>query len=632
MASSLICPGDAELLRLATEDSVPADLAMHVAGCAHCKPRLERAKADLEILRGIQHDPNLSPPGNRPPPTVSEPTTEQAVAQGPIPGGDGSGTDDFNRFGENAHSSASTHLGDDESPDSTTPPTPTSIGKYLVIGKLGSGGQADVYRVASPWLNQERVLKLARNPIGLDRRSEILREGKIIAELNHPNMVQVYDLEFLDDRPFLVMEYVRGRNLEQFAREHPVAPRQAASLVARLCAAVEFAHRRGITHRDIKPSNVLIDEGKQPRLIDFGMARLCHFWFEGPSLPGGTFQFMAPEQARFHDLAEQKKVGPRSDVFALGGILYFLLTGKVPFPGEDWRASQYRAARCAFDPALLDAPRIPKALKRICLKAMAADPEDRFGSADALARALKAYVRRPALIGALGLSIVVPLIAWAGWTHWLGRFESKAVLGPLQLASPSLLSGELTVRVWTPGEKGKHGWSVEDPRTLPVLCGERVRVETRLNQKAFVYLLWLDSQGEVASLYPWHDRHFGMRPEKEAERETVVSPLAVDEGWPIQGPGGLETALLLARRTPLPATTDLAALIGRLPPSPLHDPQELAVLGVDSGQPILMAQQGVHRGIAEVATKIDEPILRLLERLKPHFEMIRLARFAYQGE
>ena len=140
-------------------------------------------------------------------------------------------------------------------------------------------------------------------------------EGRLLVDLEHPNLVRIYDLDFHDDRPFLVMEYVHGRNLEEYARDEPVTPRRAAALVAKLAEVMAVAHRHGIIHCDIKPKNILIDKLGEPRLIDFGMARLRHAWSDRvESSLGGTVAYMAPEQARL----EIDRIGPRSDIFALG--------------------------------------------------------------------------------------------------------------------------------------------------------------------------------------------------------------------------------------------------------------------------------------------------------------------------
>ena len=155
---------------------------------------------------------------------------------------------------------------------------PDAIGRYKVVGWLGAGGEADVYRVVHIKLGNDLVLKLSRRPVGADNRSGLVEEGRLLVDLEHPNLVRIFDLDFHDDRPFLVMEYVHGRNLEQYAREEPVTPRRAAALVAKLAEVMAVAHRHGITHCDIKPKNILIDKLGEPRLIDFGMARLRHAW------------------------------------------------------------------------------------------------------------------------------------------------------------------------------------------------------------------------------------------------------------------------------------------------------------------------------------------------------------------
>lgn len=113
---------------------------------------------------------------------------------------------------------------------------------------------------------------------------------------------------------------------------------------------------------------------------------------------------------------------------------------------------------------------------------------------------------------------------------------------------------------------------------------------------------------------------------------TVQSPAELDRGWPMQGKRGLETALLLVRSSPLPQGTDLTSLIGRLRPSPLRDPQEVAVYGFDLGQPVREVERPLYRGLGPEPERIDEPLLQLMERLRPYFETVRAVRFAYQGE
>jgi hypothetical protein len=466
-------------------------------------------------------------------------------------------------------------------------------------------------------------------------RHELIDECKILAELEHPNLVRVYDLDFHENRPYVVMEYIRGRTLEQVAEEGNLKPRQAAALLAKVAGAADFVHKRGIVHRDIKPKNILVDEKGEPRLIDFGMARLRHAWSEDPGKPGGTFAFMSPEQARIEMPDEQQKVGPRSDVFALGAVIYYLLTGKPPFEGRNWREAWDRARRCDFDKKALDNPKIPRELRRICLKAMSAEPADRYASARDFQKELHRHVVRPRIMAALAGGMILLGCFVLGWL-WFPSASSGSrgqTLVIHQKPAPSALAGELIVRVWSEDGR-KAGLKIEDPGAVPLLPGEQVHLEARLNQPAHVYLMWLDGQGHATLLYPRSDDKYGAEPSGDSLRETVQSPAALDKGHRMEGPGGLETVLLLARHTPLPLGTDLVALIGAFPPSPLGDVLQVARGGFDEGQPVEALPVGQHRGIGEKAGNIDEPLLQLMERLRAHgpFDAIRAGRFAYRGE
>jgi hypothetical protein len=326
---------------------------------------------------------------------------------------------------------------------------------------------------------------------------------------------------------------------------------------------------------------------------------------------------MAPEQAR----NDYVNIDFRTDVYGLGATLYHLLTGIPPHPGASTSASLEHAER-----GVVTAPRelnaaVPRPLERIVLKALAADPGQRYATAAEFRAALRRYRlryrRRVAVgLGSVGLLILVTFGLWL-WSP---------------LVPPVPLSGELTVRVWSREGGVKRGWKVDQPGALPVLPGEWIHLEAKLSRPAHAYLLWLDGQGQVASLYPWRDRSFGSRPFYEGASAVLQSPAELDRGWPMTGPAGLETALLLVRQTPLPPAIDLASLIGRLPLSPLRDPQEVAVRGFDPGQAVRAIDRGMHRGLADEAERIDDPLLQVMEKLRPHFDVIRAVRFAYRGE
>jgi hypothetical protein len=491
-------------------------------------------------------------------------------------------------------------------------PPPERIGKYEVVRCLGDGGQGSAYLARDPDLGRLVVLK--RYHASGDAAAP---EGRSLARVRCHFTAQCYGLERHGDELFLVMEYIPGYSLAEVLKKRSLSPDEAVHLVEQVAQGLEAVHACGLVHRDLKPSNIVLGDDDVPRLVDFGLA--AHLGSAALRGIAGSPPYMAPEQAR----GQWERIDARTDVYGLGAVLYAALTGQPPHPGARWEHSLEHARQGPVTPPRALNRAIPKLLERIVQQALAADPVQRFATAAEFRRALRRHRqrhRRRALAGLAGV-LALALISFLIW-HALRPAPVPVVT----------LSGELTVRIWTPGGAGKRGWKVDDPGALPVRPGEWVHLEARLNQPAYAYLLWLDGQGQTVSLYPWLDRRFGSRPAREEALATVESPAARDKGWPVQGPSGLETALLLVRRTPLPADTDLAALIGHLPPSPLRDPHEVAVRGFDPAKPAAEITRDVNRGLGEEAEQIDEPLLQMIERLRPHFEVIRAVRFAYQGE
>ena len=314
-------------------------------------------------------------------------------------------------------------------PEKGTEQIPVNISKYRVIGRLGSGGQGEVFRAVHPQLDRDVVIKLSRfrkSASGADH-SRLVEEGQVLAEIDHPNLARVYDFDFHDGCPFLVMEYVRGMNLRQFAQQTSLSPQAAALLVARVALAASAAHERGVLHQDIKPDNIVVDADGNPRLIDFGLARLRHAWQEDRVEPGsiaGTASYMAPEQAR----GETQVIDQRSDVFALGAVLYFLLVGRAPFQGKTFRESLAYASICQYDMSALDAPHIPKKLRAIVLSAMESEIGERCPAASVLANDLNQFAQQKQQkwhfwAAGIGLSVILAslLFAAVGYQGRLGN-------------------------------------------------------------------------------------------------------------------------------------------------------------------------------------------------------------------
>jgi hypothetical protein len=252
-------------------------------------------------------------------------------------------------------------------------------GRYEVGRLLGAGGMAEVYEGNDRLLARRVAIKVllaqyAHDPAFLTR---FRREAQAAASLSHPNIVAVFDTGAEDDIWFIVMEYVAGRTLKDLLRTQGlVPPARAAEISADVASALASAHARGIVHRDVKPGNVMLTTEGKVKVMDFGIARASAV----PSITQtaavvGTVQYIAPEQAQGFE------ADARSDLYALGCCLYEMVTGQVPFTGPTPVAIAYRHVQEDPAPPRTLNPDVPVSLERVCLKAMAKRPEDRYQTA-----------------------------------------------------------------------------------------------------------------------------------------------------------------------------------------------------------------------------------------------------------
>jgi serine/threonine-protein kinase len=533
----------------------------------------------------------------------------------------------------------------------------SAVAGYEVLGELGRGGLGVVYKARQVKLNRLVALKMIRRREGLlaEHLARFRTEAEAIARLQHPNIVQIYDMGEHEGQPFLALELVEGSTLAQQVNGPSWPARRSAELARTLAGAVAYAHGRGVLHRDLKPSNVLLTAEGVPKIADFGLAK-CLDDDPGHTLDGqlvGTPCYMAPEQAS----GQAELVGPHTDVFGLCAILYQLLTGRPPYQAASQAGMLEQARQGQVVPPRQLNRRVPRALERICSRALAADPRQRYATAGELKQALGSYLRRRWLaVAACGVAGLL-LLAVASWAIGRsGRPErppdtpAPAEAGrtdappprqggtepPPMVRPAEALAGDLSVQVWSPTEEGsKHGLRVEEPGALPVANDERVHLHARLNQAAYLYLLWITSQGEVKPLYPWDPPKLGFAgklPSPQLQTEAD-SPAKLAQGWKVQGPGGLETALLLVRLTPLGAETDLEKVMGRLPATRLRNHREVVWLELVPGRAAARRTDVLNRDVnVDEADEIDDPVLKLMERLRPHFELIKAVRFAHLGD
>ena len=223
-------------------------------------------------------------------------------------------------------------------PRTLAAPPPRRFADYDLLQQLGAGGMGVVWKARHLRLNRLVALKMVRFASAADgpERQRFRREGEAVARVKHPNIVEIYDADEVDGQPYIAMELLEGGTLARRVRDRPLTPREAAGLVRTLALAVQAAHDRGVVHRDLKPTNVLFAADDTPKVADFGLAKLLDAE-TGQTRTGdvlGTPAYMAPEQAR----GDAGRIGPRTDVYGLGAMLYELLHGKPPFRGADRKA------------------------------------------------------------------------------------------------------------------------------------------------------------------------------------------------------------------------------------------------------------------------------------------------------
>ena len=423
------CPTAEQLRRLVNESEDSAgDLERHIEECVRCQQELDRLTSDGGFRRRFQGG---------------------AVPQGlPVPG-----EDFLRRLRENstlfsfAGRTASETVGDGTAP-SQTGPLPLVAG-YEVLSEVGCGGMGVIYRARHLGLNCIVALKMIRSGTRASP-AELARfrtEAEAVGRLQHPNILRVYDCGEADGQPYLALEYVEGGSLKERLDGTPWAAQPAARLLETLARAVDAAHQQHILHRDLKPSNILLsvvrrpssvatdngqrttDNNGEPKVSDFGLAKrldggagATHSTQAGTIL--GTPAYMAPEQAA----AGRKPVSPATDVYALGAILYELLTGRPPFTGEMPLDVLLQVLHDEPVAVTRLRPNVPRDLATITHKCLAKDPARRYASARELADDLRRFLERKP-IQARPVGVGERLVKWARRRPGIAALCLAVVLG-----------------------------------------------------------------------------------------------------------------------------------------------------------------------------------------------------------
>jgi eukaryotic-like serine/threonine-protein kinase len=263
-------------------------------------------------------------------------------------------------------------------------------GRYKLLNPIGSGGMAVVYKALDEMLERTVSVKILREDYSNDSdfRDRFRQEAKAAANLSHPNIVTVYDFGFDNDQVFIVFEYVDGTDLKSLIRNKGrFSIQDTVGLVAQACAGVGYAHRAGLVHCDIKPHNMLVSNDFRLKVTDFGIARALATIHpdEKSEVVWGSPHYFSPEQAA------GAAPSPASDVYALGVILYEMLTGRLPFEAsESTELARMHRVEVPIPPRRLN-PAIPEALEEITLKVLSKEPVARYRTADQLGRVLLSF-------------------------------------------------------------------------------------------------------------------------------------------------------------------------------------------------------------------------------------------------
>jgi serine/threonine protein kinase len=569
------------------------------------------------------------------------------------------------QFEEVAHSS-------EKCADETPAALAGQFGRYRIVRTLGCGAMGTVYLAEDSELRRQVALKTPN--VKDDKSAEFLerlyREARSAATLRHANICPVFDIGQIDGTHYISMGYIQGHPLShEIQSTSPQAERQVLTLISKLARALQEAHEHGVVHRDLKPSNIMVDNKGEPIIMDFGLAyQIRHeedIRLTRDGVLVGTPAFMSPEQVE----GVSDKIGPPTDQYSLGVIFYELLTGDLPFRGTVTAVIHQISTKEPEPPSRLR-PTLDPRIEAVCLKMMAKQQQDRFDSLEAVAEELEAILRAPVMnpieqreptrtlhvgrpsakqprvvLTTVTVCVVLVLVLVAIGTVWrFGRplpvatgvtegnqteqsLPAKAKpLSAVDYGSP--LSGAINVRVWDPVNPSRRGLSLTEPSALPLRQGDQIRVEASVDRPAYLYLIWVGSDGKALPVYPWKAGDWSARVGAEHQTAALSLPERIDGGWELEGGPGMETLVLLAREQPFPEGTAIRDFFADLPAQRLQSNR--AIVWLNHGE-VARDRSPKFFDVKE----LNDPMLRtqrlLAERLKPHFPLIRAVSFANQS-
>lgn len=269
-----------------------------------------------------------------------------------------------------------------------------SPGQYQILQKLGAGGMGTVYLAMDQHLKRKVAVKVLNTDISQESSAykRFIREIEVSAQLDHPHIIKIYQVQISGEFPQLIMEFIQGKTLMDYLEEKHVTLQGKLELIKKIALAVEYAHKKKIIHRDIKPSNIMVRDNGEPVLMDFGIAKVTKVEDKSLTRSGeivGTLQYMSPEQAT----GARRDMDHRTDIYSLGAVMYHILTGQMPITALSFMEMLQKIAHEEPLPLRELNPKIPSEVEAICLKALAKDKEKRYATAQAFSADISNYLK-----------------------------------------------------------------------------------------------------------------------------------------------------------------------------------------------------------------------------------------------
>lgn len=503
-----------------------------------------------------------------------------------------------------------------------TDPSQKRIGRYDIEKELGRGAQGIVYLARHPVLDTPVVIKWATAPAEKDA---VIQEGRALAQLGpHEHLVRVYDCDIQEGRPFLVLECVNGTELSEYVRGQNPDLHERLSFFLQIADTVQWLHGQNVAHQDLKPENVLVAADGCVKLIDFGLVQVLGFWRpRSGDVIGGTPKYMAPEVARLL-MPEAGEEAPEfdyraADVFSLGGILFFLLTGHPPYlqrSGETQNAYRSRVRRGEYNDGLLDGRHVPPSLARLCRAALAGDRAFRLQSPNDLARGVREFQgrwrrRRWMLAGSIAGAMLLAV---------LGGILFKKEPPPDGLTPAAELNARFTLYVH------RNGPQRDLPLIVPVYDGEPIAYDVELPPSLHAASFLVNGQGRMKLL---QELPAG------TEKRRIHFP-AMGEAQRLTGPAGTELLFVCGRLSAPVDRDEVLTLWNEATPDEWPGLPETAVLYVEKSE--VWFDEETSRDLGDTVTVAEGPLAvraRLDDfrtRLMEDYDFVSGVAFPHLGE